>query len=126
VRSAKQIRIEHKLVDSAREHLQGESVLAVFRGQTVVSPIFLPLIGTMLAIARPRAVIVTGRSILTLQQSIWSESKVTKVFSRHECGVVPVAISRWGLKIADEPTIFASLTTLADMRSVAGLAAPSA
>jgi hypothetical protein len=122
VPSPKQIRIEHKLIASAREHLRGESALAIFRGQTVVSPIFVPLIGPLLGIAKSRTVIVTDNSLVTLQQSMWSESKVTRLFSRHDRGAVPLAIGRWGLKIGDEPTIFASLTTLDAMRTLADLA----
>jgi hypothetical protein len=126
VTSLKQIRIEHKLFDSAREYLSEEPALAAFRGQTAVSPIFVPLIGPLLVIAKPRVVMVTMSSIVTLQRSMWSESTVTGVVSRHERGVVPVTVNRWGLKIGEEPTIFASLTTLDAMRTVADLAATAA
>jgi hypothetical protein len=123
VPSPKQTRIEQKLFDGAREHLQGELPLATFRGQTVVSPILLPLIGPLLVIAKPRVVIVTDRSIVTLQQSRWSESTTRDLVSRHERGTVAVTVSRWGLRIGEDPTIFASATTLDAMRAVAELTA---
>lgn len=55
-------RVVLRLVENAREHLGGEDVLAVFRGQTLVSPVMLPLVGSVLgmAVAKPRAVIVTN------------------------------------------------------------------
>src|SRR5579859_4126322 len=73
VPSGKRIRIERKLVEKAREYLGDEEVLQVFRGQTAVSPVFLPLIGQLLFSVKPRTVMVTERSVLTLQQSRWSQ-----------------------------------------------------
>src|ERR1700710_431285 len=96
VLSPKQIRIEHKLFDNAHEHLDEEPPLAAFRGQTRVSPVFVPVIGPLLVIPKPRVVFLPARSIVTLRQSMWSESTVTGVASRHERGAVPVTASRWG------------------------------
>jgi hypothetical protein len=122
VPSDKRIRIERKLVEKAREHLGDEEVLRVFRGQTVLSPVFVPLIGPMLFMVKPRTVMVTERSVITLQQSRWSQSTVVGVVSRHACGSVPVEVTRWGLRIGGEDKIFASLATLDDMREVARVA----
>ena len=126
VPSDKRIRIERKLIEKAREHLGDEQVLRVFRGQTFLSPVFVPLIGPLLFMVKPRTVMVTERSVITLQQSRWSQSTVAGVVSRHQCGSVPVEVTRWGLKIGDEDTIFASLSTLEDMREVARLASGGA
>ncbi len=121
--SGKRIRIERKLVEKAREYLGDEEVLRVFRGQTAVSPVFLPLIGQLLFSVKPRTVLVTERSVLTVQQSRWSQSTVVGVVSRHECGSVEVEAGRWGLQIGEDEKIYASLSTLDDMKQVARLAA---
>jgi hypothetical protein len=126
VPSDKRIRIERKLIEKAREHLGDEEVLRVFRGQTFLSPVFVPLIGPLLFMVKPRAVMVTERSVITLQQSRWSQSTVVHVVSRHDCGSVPVAVTRWGLSIDGEDKIFASLGTLDDMKEVARLASGAA
>jgi hypothetical protein len=118
VPSDKRIRIERKLIEKAREHLGDEEVLGIFRGQTFLSPVFVPLVGPLLFMVKPRTVMVTERSVVTLQQSRWSQSTVVGVVSRHECGSVPVEVTRWGLRIDGEEKIFASLSTLEDMRAV--------
>jgi hypothetical protein len=121
----RKVRVARKLVENAQAHLDGEEVSGVFLGQTLFSPILLPLVGSLLLVAEPRAVIVSRRSVLTVQRSKWSESKVVRVISRHDCGV-PVEVGRWGLRIADEDRIFATFSTLEDMREVARLAAQGA
>lgn len=126
VPSDKRIRIERKLVEKAKEHLGDEEVLRVFRGQTVLSPVFVPLVGAMLFMVKPRTVMVTERSVITLQQSRWSQSTVVGVVSRHDCGSVPVEVTRWGLRIDGEDKIFASLATLEDMKEVARVASGGA
>jgi hypothetical protein len=126
VPSGKRIRIERKLVERAREYLGDEAVLRVFRGQTLVSPVFVPLIGPLLFSVKPRTVMVTERSVITLQQSRFSQSTIVGLVSKHECGSVPVEVSRWGLKIDGEEKIYASLSTLEDMKAVARLASTSA
>ena len=120
--SDKRIRIERKLVEKAQEHLGDEEVLRVFRGQTFLSPVFVPLVGPMLYMVKPRTVMVTERSVITLQQSRWSQSTVVGVVSRHARGSVPVEVTRWGLRIGAEDKIFALLGTLDDMKEVARLA----
>lgn len=120
------MRIERKLIEKAEKLLGGEEVLGIFRGQTFVSPVLVPLIGPLLFTVKPRAVIVTERSVITLQQSRWSQSTVVGVVSHHECGSVPVEVTRWGLRIDGEEKIFASLSTLEDMREVARVASGGA
>lgn len=122
VPSDKRIRIERKLVEKAREYLGDEEVLRVFRGQTLVSPVFVPLVGPLLFSVKPRAVMVTERAVITFQQSRWSQSTIVGLVSRHELGSVPIEVSRWGLKIGAEDKIFASLSTLEDMHALARLA----
>lgn len=126
VPSDKRIRIERKLVQKAREHLGDEEVLRVFRGQTSVSPVFVPLVGPLLFTVKPRTVIVTERSVITLQQSRWSQSTVAGVVSHHDCGSVPVEVTRWGLRINGDEKIFAALSTLEDMKEVGRLASGGA
>ena len=118
----KRTRIERRLVDNGAEHLGDEEVLAVFRGQTRVSPLFLPLIGPLLfGLVSPRAVIVTDRSVVTMQQSIWSQSTVVGLVSRYDRSV-PIEVSRWGLKIAGDQKIFALPSTFPQLHEVARLA----
>lgn len=126
VPSDKRIRIERKLVEKAKEHLGDEEVLRVFRGQTFLSPVFLPLVGPLLFTVKLRTVMVTKRSVITLQQSRWSQSTVVGVVSHHDCGAVPVEVTRWGLKIDGDEKIFAALSTLDDMREVARVASGDA
>ncbi|MBV9165629.1 MAG: hypothetical protein JO342_05705 [Solirubrobacterales bacterium] len=126
VPSDKRMRIERKLVEKAREYLGDEEVLRLFRGQTSVSPLLLPLIGPLLFPVKLRAVMVTERSIVTLQQSRWSQSTIARLVSRHECGSVTVEVTRLGLKIDGEEKIFAALSTLEDMKEVARLASRAA
>ena len=116
--SAKRFRIEHKLIHGAEEHLRGEEVLTVFRGQTGLSPIFVPLVSPLLYFPKPRTVLVTDNTVITVQQGFWSQSTIAGLVSRHECGTVPVQVTRWGLQIADEPTIYALPSTLGDIRTV--------
>jgi hypothetical protein len=118
----KRTRIERRLVENSGEHLRDEAVLAVFRGQTNVSPLVLPLIGPLFfKLVKPRAVIVTDASVVTVQQSIWSQSTVVGFISRYSRSV-PIEVSRWGLKIADDDKIFALPSTLPQLREVARLA----
>lgn len=126
VPSDKRIRIERKLVEKAKKHLGDEEVLRVFRGQTFLSPVFVPLVGPLLFMVKPRTVMVTERSVITLQQSRWSQSTVAGVVSRHDCGSVPVEVTRWGLRIDGEEKIFAALSTLDDMKEVGRLASGDA
>lgn len=122
VPSDKRMRIERKLVERAKEYLGDEEVLRLFRGQTVVSPLLLPLVGPLLFMVKPRAVMVTERSVITLQQSRWSQSTIVGLVSRHDCGSVDVEVTRLGLTIDGDDKIFAALSTLSDMREVARLA----
>ncbi len=126
VASDKRLRVERKLVEKAQGLLGGERVLRIFRGQTFLSPVFVPLIGPLLWIVKPRAVIVTERSVITLQESRFSQSRVVGVVSRHECGSVRVEVSRWGLRIDRDEKIYAALSTLQDMREVARVASGGA
>jgi hypothetical protein len=126
VPSDKRIRIERKLIGKAREHLGNEEVLRVFRGQTFLSPVFVPLVGPVFPMVKLRTVMVTERSVITLQQSRWSQSTVVGVISRHECGSVPVELTRWALRINGEDKIFASVSTLDDMKEVARVASGDA
>jgi hypothetical protein len=121
--SVKQTTIALKLLHAARPHLRGEEVLAMFRGHTGVSPLMLPLLGSILF--KPRAVIVTESSVVTLQQSVWSQSTVVRLVSRYACGSVPVDVGRWGMKIGNDDKVFASLGDLEDMQEVARLVASS-
>jgi hypothetical protein len=122
VPSDKRIRIERKLVEKAREYLGDEEVLRVFRGQTQVSPVFVPLVGALVFSVKPRAVMVSERSVITVQQSRWSQSTVVRLVSKHGRGVVPIEVTRWGLRIGGEEKIYAALSTLDDMKEVARLA----
>lgn len=101
--------LERKLVENAREHLGDERVRAVFRGQTHVSPVVLPLLAPVVFffLVKPRTVIVTDKSVITVQESSWLQSKVTRVVSRYPCGTVPIRRTRLGLKVADDATVFA-------------------
>ena len=118
--SVKQETITHKLMDAARPHLGGETVLGMFHGHTGVPPIVVPLFGSILF--KPRIVMVTRSFVVTLQQSVWSQSSVVGLVSRHECGSVPIEVGRWGLKIAEDAKVFAALGSMDDMREVARLA----
>lgn len=122
VPSGKRIRIERKLIEKARQYLGDEEVLRVFRGQTVLSPVFVPLIGQLLFTVKPRAVMVTERSVITLEQSRWSQSTVVRLVSRHELGSVPIETTRWGLKVDGDEKIYAAFSTLEDMNEVARMA----
>ncbi len=123
VHTDRRIRVESRLVDNARKHLGDEEVLAVFRGQTSVSPIVLPVVGSLLfMLVKPRTVIVTDKSVVTVQGGAWSQSSVVGLVSRHVCGSVQVAVTRWGLQIGDDDKIFALPTTLGEMQEVARLA----
>ncbi len=126
VASDKRLRVERKLVEKAAGLLGGERVLGIFRGQTCLSPVFVPLVGPLLWVVRPRAVVVTERSVITLQESRFSQSRVVGVVSRYECGSVLVEVSRWGLRIGADEKIYASLATLEDMREVARVASGGA
>jgi hypothetical protein len=126
VPSGKRMRIERKLMEKAQALLGGEQVLGIFRGQTSVSPVWVPLIGPLFFMVKPRAVIVTERSVITVQQSRFSQSTVVGVVSRHQCGSVSVEVSRWGLRIDGDEKVFGSLSTLEDMREVARIASGEA
>lgn len=126
VPSDKRLRIERKLIQKAREYLGDEQVLRVFRGQTFLSPVFVPLVGPLLFMVKPRVVMVTEHSVITLRQSRWSQSTVAGLVSRHDCGSVPVEVTRWGLRIGDDEKIFAFLSTLEDMKEVARVASGGA
>lgn len=119
---------ERKLVDSLKEHLGDERVLTVVRGQTFVSPVVLPLISPLLFIflVRPRTVIVTDKSLITVEESIWLQSKVTRLVSRYGSGAVPVRLSRLGLKIGPDRKIFAMLGSFPAMRKAATLGSSGA
>jgi hypothetical protein len=83
-----------------------------FPGQTFVSPVWVPLIGPLFFMVKPRAVIVTERSVITVQQSRFSQSTGVGVVYRHECGSVSVEVSRWGVRIDGDEKVFGSLSTL--------------
>ena len=102
-------KLERMLLESARTHLGDERVGAVLRGQTHVSPLVLPLVAPLLLffLVKSRSVIVTDRSIITVQESIWLQSKVTRVVSQYPCGEVSIRRTRLGLKIGDDPTVYA-------------------
>jgi hypothetical protein len=112
---------QQKLVESAKEHLRGEQVLAVFQGQTFISPVFLPVVSALLFVfgARPRTVIVTDASVITLQESIWLQSKVSHLVSRHRRGSVPMKLTRLGLKVGDDAKIFAMIGSFQAMKQAA-------
>lgn len=101
-------RVEQMLLESASDHLGNERVLVVFRGQTHVSPVVIPLLAPLLLffLVKPRSVIVTDRSIVTVQESVWLQAKVTRLISRYPCGAVPIRRTRLALKIADDPSVF--------------------
>lgn len=119
-RAARRPRVEHMLLESAREHLGGERVLAVLRGQTHVSPLLFPLMAPVLLffLVKPRAVIATDKSIITVQESMWLQAKVTRVVSRYPCGGVAIRRTRLGLKIGDDLTIFAMPASLSALDEV--------
>jgi hypothetical protein len=122
VATDKRTRIQRRLLENSRDHLGDEEALAVFRGQTSVSPLILPLIGPLLfKLVNPRAVIVTDRSVVTVQQTPWSQSTVRGLVSRYDRSV-PIELTRWGLKIGDDDKIFALPSTFPDMREVGRLA----
>jgi hypothetical protein len=82
----------------------------------------LPLIGPLLfKLVHPRAVIVTDRSVVTVQQSLWSQSTVVGLVSRYSRSV-PIEVSRWGLKVGDDDKLFALPSTLPQLREAARLA----
>ena len=112
---------QQKLVESAKEHLRGEQVLAVFSGQTFISPVFLPVVSALLFVfgVKPRAVIVTDASVITFQESIWLQSKIARVVSRHRRGSVPIKLTRLGLKVGDEPKVFAMIGSFEAMKQAA-------
>ena len=119
----KTIRVERKLLESARVFIGDGRVLGIFRGQTLLSPVVVPVIGSLPFVTRPRAVIATERSIVTVQLSSWSDCVIVRLVSCYPCGSVPVYVSDWALKIADDEKVFALLTTFRDMKAVARVAA---
>ena len=118
--------LERKLLESARVFVGDEYVVRIFRGQTLLSPVILPVIGSLPFIAQPRTVIATEKSIVTVQQSTWSQCAIVRLVSRYARGSVPVYVSDLALKIADDEKVFALLTTLQDMTAVGRLAARAA
>lgn len=123
--SRKQLRIEHKLIQAAQDLIDGEDVLAILRGQTLVSPVVVPLVGPLLA-AKPRVVLVTPSFVVTVQQSMWSQSKIVRVVSRHVRGSVPVEVTRLALKIGDDDKIFAVFGSLEAIPEIARLSSLAA
>ena len=121
-------RLERKLVESAREHLGDERVLSVLRGQTHISPVLLPLIAPLLFffLVKPRTVIVTDKSILTVQENIWVQSRVARVVSRYPCGTVPIRRTRLGLKVGDDATVFAMPGSLSALNETVAVGARAA
>jgi hypothetical protein len=69
--------------------------------------------------ARPRTVIVTDASVITLQESIWLQSKVSHLVSRHRRGSVPMKLTRLGLKVGDDAKIFAMIGSFQAMKQAA-------
>ena len=118
---------ERKLVESAAEHVGDARVLTVFRGQTLVSPAIVPLIGPIVSafVAKPRSVIVTDRSVITVQESLWFQAQVVRVVSTYPCGSAPMRLTRFGLKIGDDERIFARLGSFAAMKRVANFGSAS-
>jgi hypothetical protein len=82
----------------------------------LVGPILL------ISIVKPRAVVVTEKSIVTVQPSRMRPSKVAAVVSRHDHGAVPVALPGLGLKIGDDDKVFAFVGTFRAMKEAARLA----
>ena len=116
---------DRRLVEAAAQHLDDEPVTAVFRGQTVVSPSLVPIIGPLF-LARPRSVIVTAGSVVTVQESIWFQSRIVRFISRYRRGSVSLRMTRFALKVGDDPKIFAMLGTFPAMRRVAALGSQTA
>jgi hypothetical protein len=111
-------RLERMLLESAREHLGNERVRVIVRGQTHVSPVVLPVLAPLLLffLVKPRSVIVTDRSIITVQESIWLQSKVKRVVSHYPCGRVAIHRTRLGVKVGTDPTVYAMPRSLAALR----------
>lgn len=108
-------RIEDKLIDNAREHIGDERVVVLCRGQTHISPVLLPLLAPLLLffLVKPRTAIVTDTSVVTVQENIFLQSRVARVVSRYPRGSVPIRRLRLGLKIGEDPTVFAMPGSLA-------------
>lgn len=47
---------------------------------------------------------------------------MVQLVSCHACGSAPVKVTRWGLRIGGDDTIFALLSTFAQMKEVSRLA----
>jgi hypothetical protein len=116
---------ERKLVEDAAEYVGEQPVRVVFRGQTILSPALLPIIGPLF-MARPRSVIVTDRSVITVQESIWFQSRVLRVISSYRRGSVSLGVTRFALKVGDDPKIFAMLGGFPAMRRVAVIGSQAA
>jgi hypothetical protein len=114
-------RTEEKLLAGLREHLRDEQVLAVVRGQTFISPLILPLIAPLLFlfVVKPRTVIITDKSVLTVEESMWVQSKVVRVVSQYPSGSVQVRFSHLGLTVGDDAKVFAMPGSLPAMRQAA-------
>lgn len=121
-------RLERKLVESAHKHVGDERVRVVLRGQTSISPLVLPLLGSLLFfLVKPRTVIVTDKSVITVQESIFQQSKVARLVSHYPAGDVPIRRTRLGLKVGEDATIFAVPGSLAALdRAVAAATGASA
>src|SRR5438270_9720309 len=101
--------IEDKLIESARKHLGDERVVVLLRGQTHISPVLLPLLAPLLFffLVKPRTVIITETSVVTVQESVFLQSRVARVVSHHPRGSVPIRRTRLGLKVGEDATVFA-------------------
>jgi hypothetical protein len=114
-------KLERMLLESAREHLGDAPVRVVLRGQTHVSPLVLPLVAPVLLffLVKARSVIVTDRSIITVQESIWLQAKVTRVVSQYPRGGVAIRRTRLGLKVGNDPTVYAMPGSLGALKDTA-------
>ena len=93
-------------------------MLAVFRGQTLISPAIVPVVGPIVSLfmAKPRSVIVTETSVITVQESMWFEARAVRLVSRYRRGSVQLQLSRFGLKVGEDRRIFASLGAFPAMK----------
>jgi hypothetical protein len=85
--------------------------------------VLVPLIAPLLFfLVKPRTLIVTDKSVITVQESVWLESRVTRLVSRHPRGSVRIRRTRLGVKVGDEPTIFATPASLGAMSQTVAIA----
>jgi len=106
---AKAIRIEVKLLENAT-YLGNAQVLRMFRGQTLLSPVILPLIGYVPFIVQPRSVIVTEKSALHSRRAR-GVNRRSSAWPHYARGSVPIDVTVERSRSGCENT-FGLLTTL--------------